>query len=87
MDAVLEAIAKDKACYGIDECEQEATNGRLELLVVTHNYIEEAREEEFYKRVDAILERVQQTQGEVHLLQHVNEQIDSIGGIAGVLRW
>jgi protein pelota len=87
VDRILEAVGKDNACYGIDECEKEATNARVTELVVTNTYIKTAREEGFYERIDAILQQVQNTQGEVHLIGHVTKQIDSLGGIAGVRRW
>lgn len=87
VDSILEAVGKDNACYGIDECEQEATNARVNKLVVTANLISQAREENTYERIDEILKQVQSTQGEIHILSHVQKQIDSLGGIAGVLRW
>ena len=84
---VLEAIAKDNACYGMQECKQQAQNARIDTLVVTHSYIDKTREEGTYQELDAILQQVKSTQGTVHLLTHVNEQIDAIGGVAGTLRW
>ena len=86
-ETILEAVSKDEACYGYDECEEKASIGQVKLLAVSHQLINQAREENWYAKLDALIEQAKSTQAEVYFLEHVTEQLDSLGGVAGVLRW
>lgn len=84
---ILEAIGKDKACYGRDDCQEKIEIGQVKLLGVSHNLIAQAREEEWYDELDALIQAAKNTDADVHFVEHVTEQLDSLGGVAGVLRW
>lgn len=84
---ILEAISKDNGCYGIDECEQKSAIGQVKKLAISHNLIKQAREEDWYGRLDELIQQAKSTQADVNFIEHVTEQLDSIGGIAGVQRW
>ena len=87
MQQILEAIGTDKACYGIDECEEKVGLGQVKLLIVSHELIAQAREEKWYKRLDEVIETAKSTQADVHFVEHVTDQLQALGGVAGVLRW
>lgn len=84
---VLAAVAKDKACYGLEDCEEKVSLGQVAVLVVSQETIFQAREEEWYDRLTALLDAASNTSAEVHLVEHKTEQLDALGGVAGVLRW
>ncbi len=87
VERVLAAIAKDKACYGRDECTEKAMVGQVETLVVSGTLIAKAREEGWYPELDALMENARKTGAEVHVVRHATGQLDPLGGVAGVLRW
>jgi protein pelota len=87
MHQVLEAVGQNKACYGEHDCTEKAALGQVQLLVMSASLIERSREEGFYTRLDNLLEQVRGTGAEVAILQMVTEQLNSLGGVAGVLRW
>ncbi len=87
VEEVLEAISKEKACYGREECKEKAAIGQIKHLLVSHNLIQEAREDNWYNELEAIIQQAKSTQASIHFLEHVTDQIDSLGGVAGVLRW
>lgn len=84
---VLEALGRDKACYGMEDCAERAMLGQVSLLIVSEELIAQAREAGTFREIDAVLEQVKGTGGEIRLIEHVTKQLDAIGGIAGVLRW
>ncbi len=84
---VLAAVAQEKACYGIDECEEKTTLGQVKILIVSHNTLLEMRESGTFDRLSALLDAVKNTGGDVHLIEHQTDQLDALGGVAGVLRW
>lgn len=87
LEDVLQAVHQDQAAYGIDEVEEKARLGQLKLVVVTEDFIRQAREDETFERVDEVLSTVKQMKGDVHLLEHATKQLDALGGIAGITRW
>lgn len=87
MQEILEAIGKDKACYGKADCEQKISIGQVQMLAVSHELIQQARKEEWYEELNELISQAKSTQADVHLIEHVTQQLDSLGGIAGALRW
>ncbi|MFT4250541.1 MAG: hypothetical protein ACMXYD_04215 [Candidatus Woesearchaeota archaeon] len=84
---VLEAISKDLACYGIDECEQEVQLGRVNKLLLSSSYVQQAREEGFYDRLDTLLTQAKSMNAQTHILSYETKQLNALGGVAGLLRW
>lgn len=87
IDKIMKAIHENKACYGLKDSEEKANIGSISEIAVTNNFIKKNKEE--YKRIDSLLKKVDEMQGEVHIIdQEVSmKKLDSLGGIAGILRW
>ncbi len=84
---VLSAIAQDSGCYGIDECEEKASLGQIHTLIVSQDTLQRMREDNTHERLYDILKTVENTGGSTRLLEHQTQQLDALGGVAGVLRW
>lgn len=84
---VLAAVAQDKACYGMEECEEKASLGQIKTLIVSNHTIHVMREGGTFERLEKLLDAVKNTSGDVHLIEHQTDQLDALGGVAGVLRW
>lgn len=88
IDQIMEAIHQDKAAWGIADVEENATNGALGIVVVTMNLIQKTRAEGTYEKLAHVLKLAENTKSAVHMLEtSASEQIDKLGGIAGVKRW
>ncbi len=89
LDEITEAISKDKACYGFEDCKEKVEIGSVEKLAVSNNYVVKMREEEDYEKVDELMKQCENMSGEVHLISSEEEanKLDNLGGVAGVLRW
>ncbi len=88
VDELMSAIRLDKACYGIEEVSMQLSAGALKDLLLTTRLLQKAREEEFYDRVASMLRLAEKMKTTVHVLDTTaGEQIDKLGGIAGVKRW
>ncbi len=81
---IKEAIAKDRACYGIDDAEEKAQIGAVELLLVSEEFLRNDRD-----RVSDLMQQVEEMDGEVHIVsdEEVRTEVDNLGGVAGTLRW
>lgn len=89
IDILLENISKDKACYGMKECKQKVHEGAVSDLIVSHRFLQESREKNFYEEVEGILFTCEQTNGKVHIItsDEAGKTLNSLSGIAGILRW
>ncbi|MFC1648609.1 mRNA surveillance protein pelota [Nanoarchaeota archaeon] len=87
VEEVMEAISKDSACYGLDDSEEKVNNGAVAKLLVSEKFIAKARSEEFYARLDSLMRNAERMDGEVHIVSADSEKLDSLGGVAGILRW
>ena len=88
-EKILEMISKDKACYGIKDCREKVKMGAVEELVVTFNLLQKKREEEKFHEIEKIMKECEKNSGKVHVLstEDASKTIDSLTGIAGILRW
>jgi protein pelota len=89
VEKVLQAIAKEKASYGIKELLEKAKTGSVLDLVVSSSLIQKSRERGLFKEVDGLMRLVEKTGGKVHIVSTdaAIKRIDALGGCAGVLRW
>ncbi len=88
-EKLLGMISKDKACYGLEECEQKLNEGAVSEMLVTHSFLQKCREDNIYSRVEHLLHLCEQMNGEIHIItsEEASKTLDSLSGIAGILRW
>ncbi len=87
INELLEHIGKDTGLgiYGIKEIENAANIGAIEKLLVCDDFLQKERE-----RIEIIIKNVKSTRGRFHIVNHESEagqQLNSLGGIAGILRY
>jgi stalled ribosome rescue protein Dom34 len=88
VDRLMEAIHKEKAAWGMAEVSELAPTGAFSFVLVTSSYLKRAREEGLYEALAETMRAAERTKSEVHILDtSVADQIDRLGGIAGVRRW
>jgi mRNA surveillance protein pelota len=88
VDAVLEAIHKDKGAWGLAEVAEMAVAGALETVLVTSAFLQRARHAGNYAAVAQALADAERTKAVVHILDtSAAEQLERLGGIAAVKRW
>ncbi len=89
IERILEGISKDKACYGFKDCKEKVELGAVDILLVSDSYLKKAKKEGRYKEIDFALKQCETMKGKVTIISGEEgcEKIDSLGGIAGLLRW
>lgn len=88
IDELMSAIRLDKACYGIEDVETNLSSGALKDLMITTGELQRARQENYYDRLSGMLRLAEKMKTAVHVLDtSAGEQLDKLGGIAGVKRW
>jgi protein pelota len=81
--------SKGDVSYGISEVENDATSGAVDTLLVSHQKLRDANDEE-RKRIEDIMRTVESRNGRVNLISSEHEggkKLISIGGIAALLRY
>ncbi len=71
--------------YGIGDIENAANIGAIEKLLVCDDFLQKERE-----RIEIIIKNVKSTKGRFHIVNHDSDagrQLNSLGGIAGILRF
>ncbi len=84
---LLKEIGNDSGLgvYGLDDVENAAGMGAVEILLVCDDLFLKNRE-----RIERIMQNVKSTRGDIHIVNHEGEagkQLSSLGGIAGILRF
>jgi mRNA surveillance protein pelota len=88
IDQVLEAIHKDKGAWGLADVGEMALAGALEMVVVTSAFLQRARHAGNYPAVATVIANAERTKAVVHILDtSASDQVERLGGIAGVKRW
>ena len=100
IDTIKEAISKDNACYGINDCKQKIAEGNIKLLIVSNNLIKKFRLESKdnknkennknnFQELKNLMHTAENMQAELHIISadKAAKQLDSLSGIAGVCRW
>ncbi len=91
IEELLKEISKDGlAAYGVDEVEQYANSGSAKTLLITDSLIAEAKLNDEFQRLDAIMLTVEQTKGTIKIISSDNEagsKLNGLGGIAALLRY
>lgn len=89
VEKVLQAVAKEKACYGMRYLLEKAKTGSILDLVVSSTLIQKSREKGLFKEVESMMRSAEKTGAKVHIVSTdgATKRIDALGGCAGVLRW
>ncbi len=91
VEELFTEIAKNNlAIYGLKETENVALIGAVKELLITDNFIQKSRSENFYNEVERIMKNVDKTKGEVEIISSEHEagkKLDGLGGIAAILRY
>ena len=91
VESLLIEISKNNlAVYGLDETEQAANIGAINILLITDSLIKKSREENNYKRIEDIMKITEQTKGDVYIINSDNDagkKLDGLGGIAAILKY
>ncbi len=89
IDKILQAISKEIACYGIKETKEQIRNGAVEEIAVSYNLLQKSRDDGSFKEIENIMKQCEANSGKVHVIstEDAKKVLDSIAGIAGILRW
>ena len=89
IEALLKAISKDEACYGLAECREKINIGAVKELLVSYDFLHKAREKNNHKEVEGLMKLAEKIKAKVHLLStnEAEKKLVGLGGIAGILRW
>lgn len=91
VEELFTEIAKNNlAVYGLKETENAALIGAVRELLVTNNFLQKSRSENFYFQIENIMKAVDKTKGEIEIISSEHEagkKLDGLGGIAAILRF
>lgn len=80
----------EKVAYGFKEVKHATDSGAVQELLITDQYIKNAREKNQYKELESLLKLADSTQATIHIISSEHDagrQLDGIGGIAAHLRY
>nr|KXH76364.1 MAG: hypothetical protein AM324_14105 [Candidatus Thorarchaeota archaeon SMTZ1-83] len=91
IESVIEHIAKDDglATYGDDQVAKAVQYGAVEHLLITDRKLREGDEQQ-RRKIDSLIRSAEKTRGAFHIVSTdhpAGDQLQSIGGIAAVLRF
>ena len=91
VDELFEEIGKDGcATYGVNEVSKVASVGAVKVLLVTDELIHSLRQENKFASVEKILQVVDSSQGEIHIIavdHEAGQRLQGLGGIAAITRY
>jgi protein pelota len=91
VEDLLSKISREENVeYGFPQVKEASNLGAVEKLLVSDNLIQKMREKENYQELDELMKNVDASKGEINIISSDNEageKLDSLGGIAGFLRF
>ena len=89
LEHILERISKDMAAYGINDCKEKSSIGSISELLVSDNFLASHKENKTFHLISDLMKSVESMDGSVVIITGKDEmqKLDSLGGVAGVLRW
>lgn len=77
-------------CYGFDNCLNHSFAGAIDTLLISSNFLEKAKEEDFFKDLKDIINSVENQNGRVFIVNSKFEPgqiLDGFGGFGGICRF
>lgn len=91
MEEVLSRISKEaNVAYGFSAVENAVLCGAVDSLLVSSDLILKKQEDGSFSGLNLLMEKVDRSKGEVHILSSENDagkMLDGVGGIAALLRF
>ncbi|MEM4714285.1 MAG: mRNA surveillance protein pelota [Candidatus Nanoarchaeia archaeon] len=91
VESLLVGLAKEGlVAYNFENVKHAAEAGAIKILLVTEKFLEAAKEKGFYEELSKIFDLVENTRGEIHIINskyEAGEKLDGIGGIGAILRF
>lgn len=91
VDDLLKNISKDELySYGFDDVKQKSDMGAVKILLVSDNFLNDKRNSGDFETLELVMDVVEKTKGEVMVVSSDNDagkQLDSLSGIAAILRY
>ena len=86
---LLHAIRHEEAAYGFKECQRKAKMGAVKKILVADSFMKERSRKNEYRSIESVLEDVETMDGDIIFIKEDTQQkkIQSLGGIAAILRW
>lgn len=89
IEQIMTAISKEQACYGYQDSKEKIELGACQTILVSENLLKEFKEKEQYQEIDNLLKLAESMNTKINILTDKDsmKKLDSLGGIAGELRW
>lgn len=91
VEELMTAISKERPCaYGKKEVESASNSGAIKLLLVSDKLIRDSREEGSFELISNIMNNVDSSKGDIHIISSQHDggaKLDGIGGIGAILRF
>ncbi len=91
VERLLDALARnERGTYGFAQVQRAAAAGAVQDMLVTNQFIADARARKSFKEVNDLFRLVEQGRGDIHLIGSLHDagrQLQGLGGIAALLRY
>lgn len=91
VEELMEQISKEGlSAYGDKEIQKAVDGGAIRILLVTTKKIKDSREENNFGKFEKLMKTVEDSKGDVFILNSDNEpgkKIDALGGVSALLRY
>jgi mRNA surveillance protein pelota len=89
VERILEALAKDRLVYGMEDLRSAVAEGNLSEIIVSERAIMRAKEDETFDDLELLMRSASNVKARVHLLSTHDAmgKVEGFGGIVGVKRW
>ncbi|MBU0667246.1 MAG: mRNA surveillance protein pelota [Nanoarchaeota archaeon] len=89
IEKLLKEISNDNACYGFNETKEKIEAGAVKELFVSFSYMQQRKEKGNYIELEKLMKLCENMQGIIQIISfdEPSKRLDSLSGIAGILRW
>ncbi|MBS1267118.1 MAG: Protein pelota [Candidatus Woesearchaeota archaeon] len=91
VEELLEEVSKNnKAVYGLKQTGYAIKAGAVEKFMISTGFIHKKRQKKSFSEVNSLMQKVEQMGGEISIINSENtagKKLDSLGGIAAILRY
>lgn len=89
VDELLQSISKNNACYGLEETKEKVGVGAVKDLLISYSFLQKSKENNKYQELEQLMLNCEQMNGKIHIIssEEAEKGLDSLSGIAGILRW